>query len=148
MSQTSARTAVDREWEGAVPHKRPEEIEPNDRWDAIGGWRAETWGDFTVAYTDTGPADFTYVYQDLPGGVCPCPHYMYLFEGRMRATYPGTDKPDEVVEAGEVCFIGKDHILIYEEPTKALEFNPKAELGVLMDAVNDVARQMQQTAED
>lgn len=61
----------------------------------------------------------------------------------MRATYPGSDKPDDVVEAGEVCFITEGHILIYEEPTKALESNPKAELGVLMDAVNEVARQTQ-----
>lgn len=58
-----------------------------------------------MAYTDTGSADFTYVYQALPDGLCPCPHYMYLFEGRMRATYPGSDRPDEVVEAGEVCYI-------------------------------------------
>jgi hypothetical protein len=64
---------------------------------------------------------------------------MYLFEGRMRATYPGSDKPDEVVEAGEACSITAGHILIYEEPTKALEFNPRTELGVLMDAVNEVA---------
>jgi hypothetical protein len=129
-----------------VAHKRPEEIDPNGRWDAIPDWRAEDWGEFTVAFTDTGPADFSYVYQTLPGGLCPCPHYMYLFEGRMRATYPESDKPDEVVEAGEVCFITAGHILIYEEPTKALEFNPKVELGVLMDGVNEVARGMQPPA--
>jgi hypothetical protein len=45
-----------------------------------------------------------------------------------------------VVEAGEACHITAGHILIYEEPTKALSFNPKAQLGVLMDAVNEVAR--------
>jgi hypothetical protein len=122
-----------------VPHKRPEDLLPNGRWDAIAEWQAEEWGDFTVAYTETGPADFTYVYQTLPDGLCPCPHYMYLFEGRMRATYPGSEKADDVVEAGEVCYITAGHILIYEEPTKALEFNPKVQLGVLMDAVNEVA---------
>jgi hypothetical protein len=62
-------------------------------------------------------------------------------------TCPGSDKPDEVMEAGEVSSIAEGHILIYEEPTKALEFNPKAELGVLMDAVHGVARQMQHPAE-
>jgi hypothetical protein len=98
---------------GSCAAQATEDILPNGRWDAIPGWKAENWGDFTVAYTETGPADFTYVYQTLPDGLCPCPHYMYLFEGRMRATYPGSDKPDEVVEAGEACYITAGHILIY-----------------------------------
>jgi hypothetical protein len=93
---------------GSCAAQATEDILPNGRWDAIPGWKAENWGDFTVAYTETGPADFTYVHQTLPDGLCPCPHYMYLFE-----------------------------------PTKALEFNPKVQLGVLMDAVNEVARQAQ-----
>jgi hypothetical protein len=41
-----------------------------------------------------------------------------------------------------VCFITAGHILIYEEPTKALEFGPKVKLGVLMNGVNEVARGM------
>jgi len=36
---------------------------------------------------------------NVPGGVCPCPHYGYIFEGRLRAKYPGSDWLDEVIEA-------------------------------------------------
>jgi hypothetical protein len=97
----------------------------------------------SVAFTETGPADYTPVYQALPDGLCPCPHYMYLFEGRMRAKYPESDRPDDVVLAGEVCFIPAGHVLIYEEATKALEINPTAELHVLMDSINELARRAQ-----
>ncbi len=126
-----------------MPHKRPQDITPNPRWDSIGGWQSEEWGAMSVAFTETGPADYTSVYQALPGGLCPCPHYMYLFEGRMRAKYPDSNRPDDVVLAGEVCFIPAGHVLIYEEPTKALEVNPTAELHVLMDSINELARQAQ-----
>jgi hypothetical protein len=32
--------------------------------------------------------------------------------------------PDEVIEAGEAYFIPAGHVLIYEEPTRTLEFHP------------------------
>ena len=39
--------------------------------------------------------------RNLPGGVCQCPHYGYMFKGRLRCEYPGTDWPDEVAETGD-----------------------------------------------
>ena len=94
-----------------MPHAKLEDL-PNGnlRWPAIGetGFRSTQWGDMEVGYTTVhAPLDCTeqYKFGGLPGGVCPCPHYGFLFEGRMRAKYPGSDWPDEVVEAGEAFFI-------------------------------------------
>jgi len=78
----------------------------------------------------------------MPGGVCACPHYGYVFEGRIRATYPNTPRPDEVACAGEVYFFPAGHVLIYEEPTKALELNPAFALQETMDAIERAARLM------
>jgi hypothetical protein len=111
------------------------------RWPLCGsGFRSAQWGDMEIGYTTTGAADHTAIYQGLPGGVCPCPHYGYVFTGRIRATYPGTNWPDEVAAAGEAYFFRAGHVLIYEEETEALELNPAAALQTLMDHVESLAR--------
>jgi len=106
---------------------------------AEGGFRAVHWGDMEVCYTtfEHTPMDCTELYKagGAPGGVCPCPHYFYMFEGRIRCTWPNTDRPDEVVSAGEVCFFSTGHVLIYEEPCKVLEINPAAALLDCMESM-------------
>jgi hypothetical protein len=110
------------------------------RWPHLaGGWRSATWGDLEVGYTTTDPIDCTPVYAGLPGGVCPCPHYGYVFAGRLRCVYVGTDWPEEVAEAGDVYFFQPGHVLIYDEPSEVLEFNPASTLKLLMDHIEGLA---------
>jgi hypothetical protein len=91
-------------------------------------------GEMEIGFTWTeGPADSTPLYAGLPGGLCPCDHYGYVFEGRIRARY--ADGTEEVVGPGEVYFIPKGHHLIYEEATHHLEINPHKELRELMAVV-------------
>ena len=124
-----------------MPHCKPEDLPSGgERWPAIGheGFRTVQWGDMEVGFTTVRePLDCTEVCKQggLPGGVCPCPHYGYVFEGRMRAIFPGTDWPEEVVEAGEAFFIPAGHVLIYDEPSRVLEFNPAHALQTCMDAM-------------
>lgn len=111
------------------------------RWPLCGrGFRSAQWGDMEIGYTVTGAGDHTALYQGLPGGVCPCPHYGYIFEGRLRCKYPGTDWPDEIASTGDAYFFRSGHVLIYEEETKALELNPAAALQTLMDHIESLAR--------
>jgi hypothetical protein len=100
-----------------------------------GGFRSAQWGDLEVGYTVVGPANHADVYKGLPGAVCQCPHYGYVFTGIIRCTYPGSDWPDEVASAGEAYFFKAGHILSYEADTEALELNPAHALQVLMDQV-------------
>jgi hypothetical protein len=81
----------------------------------------------------TEPADYTPLYAGLPGGVCPCDHYGYIFSGRIRARYQ--DGSEEVIGPGEVYWIPKGHVLIYEEATHHLEINPHKELRELMAVI-------------
>ena len=103
------------------------------------GFRSVQWGDLEVGYTTTDSGDHTAVYQGLPGGVCPCPHYGYMFKGRLRCRYPGSDWPDEVAEQGDVYFFRSGHVLIYEEPSEVLEFNPASVVQYLMDHIERAA---------
>ena len=124
-----------------MPHSKLDDLPSGgDRWPMIGheGFKTVQWGDMEVGLTTVpGPLDCTNSYKagGLPGGVCPCPHYGYIFKGRMRAVYPDSDWPDEVIEAGEAYFIPSGHVLIYEEASRVLELNPAAALQVCMDAM-------------
>jgi len=96
-----------------------------------------------VGYTTVAePIDCTPGYQGLPGDLCPCPHYGYVFSGRLRCVYPGSDRPDEVAEAGDVYFFPAGHTLIYEEPSEVLEINPAAALQQVMDHFESVAARL------
>jgi hypothetical protein len=121
-----------------MPVSKPSDLPAGSggRWPICGvGFRSVQWGDLEVGHTVTGPGNHAAAYEGLPGGVCPCPHYGYVFTGRIRCTYPGTDWPDEVAETGEAYFFPAGHVLIYEADTEALELNPAAALQVLMNHI-------------
>lgn len=127
-----------------MPHCKLEEIPSGaTRWPTVGNkYLCVHWGDMEVALTqlpDGLDATNNYVDGGLPGGVCPCPHYGYVFEGTMRARYPGTDWPEEVVGPGEVYFIPAGHVLSYDGPCKVLEFNPAHALQTVMDGMQRAA---------
>lgn len=110
----------------------------NERWEHVppGMYAGCQLGEFDVAHVRVPVAmDCTehYKHAGMPGGVCPCPHYGYVFEGRMRCTFPGSDKPDEVAEAGDVYYWPAGHVLVYEEPTRCFELNPAAAFVDYMD---------------
>ena len=86
-----------------------------------------------MGYTVAPAVDCSPGYIGLPGDVCHCPHYGYVFKGRLRAEYPGTDWPAEVAGEGDVYFFPAGHTLIYEEESEVLELNPAAALASLMD---------------
>jgi hypothetical protein len=111
------------------------------RWPRSGvGFRSVHWGDLEVGHTTVEqPTDVSGMYAGLPGSVCPCPHYGYVFSGRLRCVYPGSDQPDEVAEAGDVYFFRSGHHLIYEEPSDILEMNPAAALQQVMDHIEALA---------
>ena len=53
----------------------------------------------------------------------------------------GTDWPEEVAEAGDVYYFQPGHVLMYDEPSEVLEFNPAATLKLLMDHIERLASQ-------
>ena len=56
-----------------------------------------------------------------------------MFSGRLRCVFPGTDRPEEVAEAGDAYYFPAGHVLIYDDPSEVLELNPAAALADLMD---------------
>ncbi len=104
-------------------------------------------GDMEIGFTWTkGPRDYTSLYAGLPGGMCPCDHYGYVFSGRIRARYE--DGSEEVIGPGEVYYIPKGHVLIYEEATHHLEINSHEQLRSLMEVILHNGTQQAKTEAD
>jgi hypothetical protein len=102
-----------------------------------GGFRSAHWGDLEIGYTVlSAPSSSQGLYEGLPGGLCNCPHYGYVFQGTVRCVYPQSELEDEVAGPGEAYFFRPGHYLVYEEDhSEVLELNPADALEFLMDHI-------------
>ena len=129
-----------------VPVAKPSDfpIGGGGRWPlcGLGGFKSVHWGDLEMGHTLLDhPTSSEGLYAALPGGVCPCPHYGYVFKGTVRCVYPGSDFPDEVAHEGDAYFFRPGHYLVYEEDeSEVLEWNPADALQFLMDHIEARAR--------
>jgi hypothetical protein len=117
----------------------------------LGVFRSVHWGDLEVGYTVLeAPTSSEGQYVGLPGGICQCPHYGYVFQGTVRCVYPGSDLPDEVAGPGDVYFFRPGHYLKYEQDrSEVLEMNPADALQFLMDRIErSVQAMMEPSADD
>jgi hypothetical protein len=82
------------------------------------------WGDMDGGFW-AFPAGFdaTPLFKGLPNG-CECPHWGYLFKGRMRVKYADHE---EVITAGEAYYLAPGHLPVMEEDCEMVEFSPKDE---------------------
>lgn len=97
-------------------------------------------GQFAVSYHEFKKGtDFTPVLKGLPGDMCQCPHYGYIFEGAFRFIF--ADGTEEVYRSGDVYYAPAPHTAIVEEDTRLLDFNPQHEHDELMEHVAKVMQQ-------
>jgi hypothetical protein len=70
--------------------------------------------------------DATPFMKGLPDDRCQCPHWGYVFKGKMTARYADGD---EVFEAGNAFYSPPGHIPVSNEPgTEFVSFSPSEEL--------------------
>ncbi len=97
-------------------------------------------GEFAVSYHEFKKGtDFTEVLKGLPGDMCPCPHYGYIFEGACRFIFE--DGTEEVYKTGDVYYAPAPHNAIVEEDTRLLDFSPQHEHDKLMEHVSKIMSQ-------
>jgi hypothetical protein len=86
--------------------------------------RHAQWGDLNVAVERIAVGDATDFFASrLPEGRCPCPHWGYVIEGRLRIRYADHD---EVIRAGDLYYLPPGHIPVVEETAELIEFSPLA----------------------
>ena len=88
------------------------------------------WGDMDAMFWGW-PAGFDSIpiFKELPNG-CECPHWGYLFKGRMRVTYADHE---EVITAGEAYYLPPGHNVVMEEDCEMVEFSPREASRKMME---------------
>jgi hypothetical protein len=76
--------------------------------------------------------DLAPMLKSLPGGNCSCPHWGYLFKGRMIVRY---GDHEEVIEAGDAFYMSPGHAPEAEAGTEFVQFSPAEELATTEAAI-------------
>jgi len=76
--------------------------------------------------------DLAPMLKSLPGGNCSCPHWGYLFTGRMIVRY---DDHEEVIEAGDAFYMSPGHAPEAEAGTEFVQFSPADQLATTEAAI-------------
>lgn len=76
----------------------------------------------------------------LPDDACQCPHWGYLFSGRLDVSY--TDRPAEVYESGDAFYMAPGHVPSAEAGSEFVQFSPKDQLAESQAAMMANAQKM------
>ena len=100
--------------------------------------RHEDIGGYTVNFTSIREdMDLAPLLKGLPGDQCHCPHWGYVFKGRL--TWRIGDR-EEVYEAGDAFYVPPGHTPKAEADSEFVQFSPAEELRATEEAI---ARNMQ-----
>jgi hypothetical protein len=92
------------------------------------------WGELNVAFKtvpsgfDAGP-----LLRGFPDGACHCPHWGYVFSGKIVVRY--SDGEEETVTPGQAYYWRPGHVPFYPEETEVLELSPKEKLKDVMEGL-------------
>ena len=75
--------------------------------------------------------DLAPMLKGLPGDRCDCPHWGYVFKGRLIWTFGDRE---EVFEAGDAFYLPPGHIPLADAGSELVQFSPSEELRAV-DAV-------------
>ena len=88
---------------------------------------------YTVSFVDiTETHSLAPMLATLPGGHCRCPHWGYLFRGRMVVHY---DDHDEVIEQGQAFYMPPGHVPEADADSEFVLFSPTDELQATEEAI-------------
>jgi hypothetical protein len=76
--------------------------------------------------------------QGLPGDSCQCPHWGYLFAGKITVSYADRE---ETYEAGDAFYMPPGHVPAAEAGTEFIQFSPREQLAETVAAMMANARQ-------
>lgn len=103
--------------------------------------RAEDLEDYTVNFVSISEdVDLAPMLAGLPDGQCPCPHWGYVFKGRL--TWRFADH-EEVFEAGDAYYVPPGHTPKAHAGSEFLQFSPSEQLQTVQQAMMERMREMQ-----
>jgi hypothetical protein len=84
--------------------------------------------------------DLAALLEGLPGDACQCPHWGYVFKGRITWRYADHE---EVVEAGDAFYAPPGHVPEAEAGSEFVQFSPSEELHTTEIAMMENMKKMQ-----
>ena len=103
--------------------------------------RSEELDGFLVGFTSFAcDIDGTPLLKGLPGGQCQCPHWGYVFTGKIAFRF---DDREETYEAGDAYYVPPGHVPLVFDGTEILQFQPAEEMAKTTEVM---ARNMQAMA--
>jgi hypothetical protein len=104
--------------------------------------RSENLEGFTVNFlTFRQDIDHAPLLKGLPNDQCQCPHWGYVFKGKL--TFQFGDH-EEVYEAGDAFYAPPGHVPVHTEPdTEYLQFSPADELRKTSEVIMQNMQAMQ-----
>ncbi len=66
------------------------------------------------------------MFKGLPGEACPCPHWGYLFAGKITVNYADHH---EVYDAGDAFYMSPGHVPAAEAGSEFVQFSPREALA-------------------
>jgi len=95
--------------------------------------RSSDLDDYTVNFvTIKQTHDLAPILAGLPGGNCSCPHWGYVFKGRIVVRYGDRE---EVFEAGDAFYMPPGHAPAAEAGTELLQISPAQDLAAVEAAI-------------
>jgi len=105
--------------------------------------RTEELGGYTMNFVSIRQdMDLAPLLKGLPGDSCQCPHWGYVFRGRLTVHYPDRD---EIIEAGDAFYLPPGHVPAGQAGCEFVQFSPTDELRVSEAAMARNMQQMQGT---
>ena len=77
-------------------------------------------------------ADLAPMLKGLPGDSCQCPHWGYLFAGKITVSYADRE---ETYQAGDAFYMTPGHVPAAEAGTEFVQFSPKEQLAETMAVI-------------
>jgi mannose-6-phosphate isomerase-like protein (cupin superfamily) len=87
-------------------------------------------------------ADAAPLLKGLPDDRCSCPHWGYVFKGRM--TFDLGDR-EEVFDAGDAFYVPAGHVPKVEAGTEIVQFSPAADLHLVEAAMAENMKRLART---
>ena len=103
--------------------------------------RTEEFGGYTMNFVSVRQqTDLAPLLKGLPGDSCQCPHWGYMFKGRMIIRYADRE---EVIEAGDAFYLPPGHVPAGDAGSEFVQFSPTDELQVSEAAMAANMQQLQ-----
>jgi len=94
--------------------------------------RGIDWGGQLVRHIDLPPGvDFTPLFVGLPGDMCQCPHWGYVFSGSIHLRY--ADGTEEVTEAGQAFYWPGGHTGWTDEGVVFIEYSATEQIMPVLE---------------